>query len=91
MFGISRTIFIYSASLKFYSAVLGFSEEVLGCARFSGFKNKKPRRLEPRGWSLDGCILEKLNKIPKGLNTEYKQAGKAWAQYVQDNAQYVQD
>ena len=53
--------------------------------------NKKPRRLVPRGWSLDGCILEKLNKIPKGLNTEYKQAGKAWAQYVQDNAQYVQD
>ena len=52
---------------------------------------KKPRRLEPRGWSSDGCTLEKLNKIPKGLSTEYKQAGKAWAQFVQDKAQYVQD
>ena len=52
---------------------------------------KRPRRLVPRGWSLDGCILEKLNKIPKGLSTEYKEAGKAWAQYVQDKTQYVQD
>ena len=54
-------------------------------------KYKRPRRLVPRGWSLDGCILEKLNKIPKGLSTEYKEVGKAWAQYVQDKAQYVQD
>ena len=53
--------------------------------------NKKPRRLVPRGWTLDGCILEKLNKIPKGLSTEYKEARKAWAQYVQDKTQYVQD
>ena len=50
---------------------------------------KRPRRLVPRGWSLD--VLEKLNKIPKVLSTDYKEAGKAWAQYVQDKTQYVQD
>ena len=42
-------------------------------------------------WVIKKTDIEKLNKIPKGLSTEYKEAGKAWAQYVQDKAQYVQD